>query len=200
MITKVIAEEEQSFLRTLSHGIKRFENYLSTNANLVSIDGDFAFELFDTYGFPPVDLTQLMAREHGLDVDMQAFQANLDQQKQRSRLAAEVDTDEWVEIRKGDDQTIFLGYETLDAEAQILKFRKVKTKKESFYQIVLDQTPFYAESGGGKSAIEERLYLQRVAFYKRYTKENDLIVHIADKLPKDLFVTFSAKVDAENGV
>ncbi len=89
-----------------------------------------------------------MAREHGLDVDMQAFQANLDQQKQRSRLAAEVDTDEWVEIRKGDDQTIFLGYETLDAEAQILKFRKVKTKKESFYQIVLDQTPFYAESGG----------------------------------------------------
>jgi alanyl-tRNA synthetase len=91
LITKVIAEEEQSFLRTLSHGIKRFENYLSTNANLVSIDGDFAFELFDTYGFP-VDLTQLMAREHGLDVDMQAFQANLDQQKQRSRLAAEVDT------------------------------------------------------------------------------------------------------------
>lgn len=196
LITKVIAEEEQSFLRTLSHGIKRFENYLSTNANLVSIDGDFAFELFDTYGFP-VDLTQLMAREHGLDVDMQAFQANLDQQKQRSRLAAEVDTDEWVEIRKGDDQTIFLGYETLDAEAQILKFRKVKTKKESFYQIVLDQTPFYAESGGQIGDRGALVSAEGSFFIRDTQKENDLIVHIADKLPKDLFVTFSAKVDAE---
>lgn len=196
LITKVIAEEEHAFLRTLSQGIKRFELYLETHPELTVIDGAFAFELFDTYGFP-VDLTQLMARENTLSVDMEEFSRNLEQQKQRSRLAAEVDTDEWVEIRKGADKTLFLGYETLEAEAQIMKFRKVKTQKDTYYQIVLDQTPFYAESGGQVgdrgtlTSGDDKIYI------KDTQKENDLIVHIAEKLPADVSGVFVAQVDDE---
>lgn len=196
LITKVIIEEETSFLRTLSHGIKRFEQYIESHPGLTVIDGSFAFELFDTYGFP-IDLTQLMARENALSVDMEGFSAGLEQQKQRSRQAAEVDTDEWVEVRKGADQTLFLGYESFEAEAQVLKFRKVKTQKETYFQIVLDQTPFYAESGG---QVGDRGTLEggdEKIFIGDTQKENDLIVHITDKLPADLSVNFLARVDTE---
>nr|NQU94309.1 alanine--tRNA ligase [Bacteroidota bacterium] len=147
IIRKVIMEEELAFLRTLSLGIKRFEQYIEPHPTSKTIDGEFAFELFDTFGFP-IDLTQLMAREKGLTVDMEGFNKGLEAQKNRSRQAAEIDTDDWVEIRKGDNETEFLGYDSLEAEAVILKFRKVKTKKKEYYQVVLDQTPFYAESGG----------------------------------------------------
>ncbi|HPE33821.1 MAG TPA: alanine--tRNA ligase [Bacteroidales bacterium] len=196
LIVKVILEEEIAFLRTLSHGIRRFEQYLEGHPGQKVIAGDFAFELFDTYGFP-VDLTQLMAREKELEVDMTGFSKGLEQQKQRSRQAAEVDTDEWVEIRKGADQTTFLGYDSLVTEANILKFRKVKTKKETFYQIVLDQTPFYAESGG---QVGDRGVLdngnEKIEI-KDTQKENNLIVHITDKLPADLSATFTAIVDTD---
>jgi alanyl-tRNA synthetase len=199
LITKVITEEESAFLRTLSQGIRRFEQYIETNPGNSVIDGNFAFELFDTYGFP-VDLTQLMAREKGCKVDMEGFNQGLEQQKQRSRLAAEKDTDDWVELRTGADETIFLGYETLEAEAQILKFRKVKTQKQTYYQLVLDQTPFYAESGGQVGdrgtldSGEEKIYI------KDTQKENDLIVHITDKLPANLDATFAACVDKEKRI
>lgn len=199
LITKVIAEEESAFLRTLSQGIRRFEQYIEANPGSKTIDGNFAFELFDTYGFP-VDLTQLMAREKGCKVDMEGFNQGLEQQKQRSRLAAEKDTDDWVELRTGADETIFLGYETLEAEAQILKFRKVKTQKQTYYQLVLDQTPFYAESGGQVGdrgtldSGEEKIYI------KDTQKENDLIVHITDKLPANLDATFAACVDKEKRI
>ncbi len=196
LITKVIAEEENAFLRTLSQGIKRFELYIEAHPGLTEIDGAFAFELFDTYGFP-VDLTQLIARENNLSVDMEAFSRNLEQQKQRSRLAAEVDTDEWVEIRKGNDKTLFMGYETLVAEAQIMKFRKVKTQKDTFYQIVLDQTPFYAESGGQVGDRGTLTSGDETIIIKDTQKENDLIVHITEKLPADVSVVFVAQVDAE---
>jgi len=196
LIRKVITEEEHAFLRTLAHGIKRFENYLETNPGTKEIDGGFAFELFDTYGFP-VDLTQLMARENGLTVDMKGFSDGLDAQKNRSRQAAEKDTDDWVEIRKGGDATEFLGYETFETEASILKFRKVKTQKKEYYQIVLNQTPFYAESGGQVGDRGMLVNNEEVIEIEDTQKENDLIIHIAEKLPADLTVSFTAKVDAE---
>jgi len=196
LIRKVITEEELAFLRTLSQGIKRFENYMETNPNSKEIDGSFAFELFDTYGFP-VDLTQLMARENGLAVDMKGFNDGLEAQKNRSRQAAEKDTDDWVEIRKGEDATIFLGYETFESEANILKFRKVKTQKKEFYQIVLDRTPFYAESGGQVGDRGVLVNHDETIEIEDTQKENDLIIHISEKLPQDLTATFTARVDSE---
>lgn len=196
IITKVITEEEQAFLRTLSHGIKRFEQYLQEHAGVQEVDGNFAFELFDTYGFP-VDLTELMAREKGLKVDMDGFRKGLEAQKNRSRQAAEKDTDDWVVIRKGNDETEFVGYEYLETDVEIMKFRRVKTKKDINYQIVLNKTPFYAESGGqvGDGGIlendEEKIYI------KDTQKENDLIIHITDRLPRDVSAPFVARVDIE---
>lgn len=196
LIARVIAEEEQTFLKTLSQGIKKFEYYLETHPGQRVIDGAFVFELYDTYGFP-VDLTQLMAREHQLDIDMDQFQKLLEEQKERSRMAAEVDTEDWIEIRPVSDQTRFVGYDQLESEARIIKFRKVRTQKETYYQIVLDQTPFYAESGGqvGDRGIlennEEKIYVRDTR------KEHDLIVHIVDRLPSDVLAVFTARVDAE---
>jgi len=119
IITKVITEEEQAFLRTLAHGIKRFEQYLEIHPDQKVVAGNFAFELFDTYGFP-IDLTELMAREKNLKVDMEGFQKGLEEQKSRSRQAAEKDTDDWVIIRKDSDESEFLGYEFLDADVEII--------------------------------------------------------------------------------
>ena len=196
LIKKVILEEEQSFLKTLAHGIKRFEQFIADNPKSKTINGEFAFELFDTFGFP-IDLTQLMAKEKGMVVDMDGFQKGLEAQKSRSRQAAEVDTDDWTTVKKGEDETSFLGYDTLETEAEILKFRKIKTKKKEYYQVVLNQTPFYAESGGqvGDRGVlengEEKIFIQDTQ------KENDLIIHITEKLPSDLSATFTAKVDSE---
>ena len=196
IIGKVIAEEENAFLRTLAQGIKRFENYTDAHKDESIIDGNFAFELFDTYGFP-IDLTELMAREQHLKVDMDGFKKGLEEQKNRSRQAAEKDTDDWVEVRPGGDQTVFLGYDFLEADVEIMKFRKVKTKKESYYQVVLNKTPFYAESGGqvGDKGVlendEEQIAISDTQ------KENDLIIHIIEKIPEDVSAPFVAKVDAE---
>lgn len=196
IITKVITEEENAFLKTLAQGIKRFEQYLQENPDATTVDGNFAFELFDTYGFP-IDLTELMAREKNLKVDMEGFNKGLEAQKNRSRQAAEKDTDDWVVIHDGDDETEFLGYEFLEADVEIMKFRKVKTKKETYYQIVLNKTPFYAESGGqvGDCGIlqneEEKIVI------KDTQKENDLIIHIADQLPADVSAPFVARVDEQ---
>ncbi len=196
LIEKVITEEEQAFLRTLSQGIRRFDQYLDLHPDSDTIDGAFAFELFDTYGFP-IDLTQLMAREKGMKVDMEGFSKGLQEQKNRSRKAAEIDTDDWVVVRKGDDATRFLGYKTLETEARIMKVRKVTTKKKAYFQIVLDQTPFYAESGGqvgDRGVLEnetDRVYIVDTQ------KENELVIHITEKLPEDLSAGFMARVDAE---
>jgi alanyl-tRNA synthetase len=195
LITKVILEEGQSFLKTLSHGIRRFEQYIDENPASKVIDGEFAFELFDTFGFP-VDLTQLMAKEHGLSVDMIGFNEGLQEQKNRSRQAAEIDTDDWVIVRKGEESG-FLGYETLECEAEILKYRKIKTKKKEYYQIVLNQTPFYAESGGQVGDRGVLVNDGEKVFVEDTQKENTLIIHITEKLPSDLSATFTAKVDGE---
>ena len=139
-VQKVIKEEEQSFLRTLETGIRRFDQYKDS-----VIDGEFAFELYDTYGFP-IDLTQLIARERNMQVDMDGFNQCLEQQKERSRAASAVDAEDWVILENGESQ--FIGYDNTSAEVNIIKYRKVKSKNKEQYQLVFNQTPFYAESGG----------------------------------------------------
>jgi len=195
LIEKVILEEEQSFLRTLSQGIQRFEQYIANFSDNKMICGEFAFELFDTYGFP-VDLTQLMASEKGYSVDMETFNKELAKQKERSRAVASLETDDWVEIRQG-EQTQFKGYDMLSCEIEILRYRKVKTKDKEFYQLLFNQTPFYAEAGGqvGDSGCIETNGIKTIVFNTK--KENNLSIHLVNKLPDDLSKTFIAHVDAE---
>ncbi|HNW99519.1 MAG TPA: alanine--tRNA ligase [Bacteroidales bacterium] len=193
LIRKVIAEEELAFLRTLSTGIQRFENYVESNKGKKIIDGVFAFELFDTFGFP-IDLTQLMAKEHCMDVDMAGFNKNMEEQKNRSRNAAAIDTEDWVELKPVTD-TEFVGYDSLTTDAEILKYRKVKTKDKEFFQIVLNKTSFYAESGGQAG---DRGYIEadgEKISVDDTKKENNLIIHITKKLPKNINATFKAVVD-----
>jgi len=194
--SRIILEEEQSFLKTLAKGIARFEEYVSKNGAKGVVDGDFAFELFDTYGFP-IDLTQLLASEKNLNVDMEGFQRGLQQQKERSRAAAAVATDDWVELIAQDTPTTFVGYRENQCESKIVKFRKVTAKNKTFYQIVLDQTPFYAESGGqvGDTGVLESIN-ETVEIYNT-TKENNLTIHHAAKLPENLTATFTAKINVE---
>lgn len=194
LIEKVILEEETSFLKTLESGIVKFENYCAKLEKGKKVDGDFAFELFDTYGFP-IDLTQLLASEKLLEVDMEGFQKGLAAQKQRSRAAAAVETEDWIELVDAVKPTQFVGYDTLTCESKILKYRKVKTKGKSFFQIVLDQTPFYAESGG---QVGDKGYLQNInekIKIDNTIKENNLTVHIASALPENLTSTFTSVVD-----
>ena len=195
LIQRIILEEEQAFLRTLAGGIKRFEDYVAKNADKKVVDGAFAFELFDTYGFP-VDLTQLMASEKGWTVDMEGFSKGLAEQKERSRGAAKVENDDWVELLPGIEEE-FVGYDTLEADVHIARYRHVKAKDKEFYQLVFDRTPFYGESGGqtgdtGEIKVESGKW--KVVNTK---KENGLIVHIVDTLPENLTATFHASVDAE---
>ncbi len=182
LITRVIAEEENTFLKTLATGIQKFETYISAHPDQKTVDGKFAFELFDTYGFP-IDLTQLMAREKGYEVDMKGFEQGMKQQKARSRAAATIDTADWVEVNPGSSETVFLGYETLQAEVTPLRYRKVTTKGKTLYQLVLDQTPFYAESGG-QVGDRGTLEAEGVKLHILDTqKENNLWIHILDKVP-----------------
>ncbi|MDB5011856.1 MAG: alanyl-tRNA synthetase, partial [Daejeonella sp.] len=193
-VQKVILEEEVSFLRTLSTGILRFEKYIAENQEK-EISGAFAFELSDTYGFP-IDLTELMAREKGLTVNLADFEAELQIQKTRSRAATAIDTGDWV-IVNGGDEVEFVGYDELETECKILKYRKVSAKGKEQYQLVLDRTPFYAESGGqvgdtGKLEDNTRLFEFEITDTK---KENGLIIHFVDELPDELTGNFWAMVD-----
>ncbi len=201
-IQKVIHEEEISFLRTLETGIKRFQSYITIKFNLeVSqlgtqtkiLSGDFAFELYDTFGFP-IDLTQLMAHEIGWNVDLNGFNKCLEQQQERSRAAAVVDIEDWI-VSKEEEPTEFIGYDELECKSEIIKYRKVKTKGKEQFQIVLNKTPFYAESGGqvGDTGILSN-EKEKVEFTDTQ-KENNLIIHFANKLPADLNAKFTATVD-----
>ena len=190
LIQRIILEEEQAFLRTLAGGIKRFEDYVVKNADKKIVDGAFAFELFDTYGFP-IDLTQLMASEKSWTVDMAGFEKGLQEQKERSRGAAKVESDDWQELLPGVEEE-FIGYDVLEADVRIARYRRVKAKDKEFYQLVFDRTPFYGESGGQTGDTGN---LGELAI-KNTKKENGLIVHIVDTLPEDLTATFHASVDA----
>jgi alanyl-tRNA synthetase len=183
LIRKVIAEEELSFLRTLSMGIKRFEQYLQLHPSGQHIDGHFAFELFDTYGFP-IDLTQLMAREKGTTVDMEAYHGKLAEQKERSRQATQMDTDDWIILREGETSE-FAGYDHTSGEVHIVKYRKIKAKGREGYQIVLDRTPFYAESGGQVGDTGTLRSKNESITITDTKKEGNLIVHFADQIPSD---------------
>lgn len=192
-VQKVILEEEVSFLRTLTTGIQRFENYAADHK---VIAGDFAFELFDTYGFP-IDLTDLLAREQGLTVDMEGFHHALNVQKERSRAATTIDTGDWI-IVDTDEETEFVGYDSLEASTRIVKYRKISAKGKEQYQLVLSVTPFYAEGGGqvGDTGVllsenGEKVYITDTK------KENGLIVHFVKQLPNEIDALFEAKVDAK---
>jgi len=196
-VQKVVLEEEVSFLRTLSTGIQRFEKYQAVNK---SVEGSFAFELSDTFGFP-IDLTELMAREKGWTVDLVAYEQALKKQKDDSRAATAIDTSDWI-IVNADDQSEFVGYDDLEIETEILKYRKVKAKGKEQYQIVLRQTPFYAESGGqvgdtGRLEDHSRQFWIDITDTK---KENGLTVHFADILPDNLEGKFWAVVDEDKRV
>lgn len=178
-VQKVILEEEISFLRTLATGIQRFERYAS---EVNAVDGAFAFELYDTFGFP-IDLTELMAREKGLAVDMEGFNKALEQQKSRSRAATAVDTGDWVIVKEGEENE-FVGYDDLEAESRILKYRKVTAKGKEQYQLVLDKTPFYAESGGQVGDTGLLIGRDETIKITDTKKENALIVHFTDEIPE----------------
>ena len=194
LIFKVIKEEEQSFFRTLELGIKRIDDLIaqlkSNNTHVVS--GEAVFELYDTYGFP-VDLTSLIARENGLSIDEDGFNKELQIQKDRSRAATAVETDDWVQVNP-DVETTFIGYDHTNSEVEIIKYRKVSQKGKEFYQLVLNQTPFYPE-GGGQVGDKGTLKNKEVAISIFDTKkENNLIIHLTDKLPENLKGTFEAQV------
>ena len=196
LISKVIKEEENSFLRTLSFGIKKFEQYIKGNSSQNVIDGNFAFELFDTYGFP-IDLTILMAKEEGWDVDMKGFNKGLDEQKNRSRQAAEKETSDWIIIKPGFEKTAFIGYEHQETDVEITRYRKIQEKKKSFFQIVLNKTPFYAESGG---QVGDQGYLENKngkIYITDTQKENELIVHFTNQVPEELSGIFRAVINIE---
>ncbi len=193
LIEKVIKEEESSFLKTLGNGIKRFEDALKSN-NSGTFDGGVAFELYDTYGFP-IDLTQLLAKEKSIQVDMEAFEKAMQQQKERARKASETDTSDWVEVNQGEGVE-FTGYDSLEEKAKILKYRKVVAKEKTLYQVVLNRTPFYAESGG---QVGDRGYFEigeEKVEVLNTKKENDLIIHFLKKLPTNLDSNLTAHVSA----
>ncbi|MFI3301662.1 MAG: alanine--tRNA ligase [Rikenellaceae bacterium] len=194
LVEKVIEEEESSFLRTLATGINLLDNVIKSCTNK-TIAGKDAFVLYDTYGFP-IDLTELIAREQGVDVDLKGFEAELQIQKERSRNAAQVETDDWQELMQI-KQSEFVGYDLLTCDVQIARYRKVTSKNKAIYQLVFDRTPFYGNSGG---QLGDEGYItngEEVTKIISTEKENGLTIHIVAKLPEDLTATFVAQVDEQ---
>ncbi len=212
LIINVMKEEETTFLRTLATGIQRFNSYLDVQRTMYNVQmkddgsritdhgsrvivGSFAFELFDTYGFP-IDLTQLMAREAGWDVDMEGFRMGLEEQKARSRSAASVQTSDWVVLVEDAEMSEFVGYDTLKIETEITRYRKVTAKGQELFQLVLEKTPFYAESGG---QVGDKGWLisegNRIEVLDTL-KENALVIHICSSLPARPGESVTAEVDA----
>jgi len=199
LIEKVIKEEEESFLRTLETGIrlldKKIDEAKAAGKNIIS--GVDAFTLYDTFGFP-LDLTELILRENGMEVNIDEFTAEMQKQKDRARNAAAIETGDWVIVKEGDSK--FVGYDQFECDAEILRYRKIKQKNKELYQLVLDVTPFYAEMGGqvGDSgwliSDDEQLDIIDTK------RENNLAVHLSAKLPKDITATFTAKINTEKRI
>ena len=194
LISIVIKEEEHSFLRTLDQGLVLLENVIQ-NADSSIISGKKAFEMYDTFGFPK-DLTALILRERGLDLDEAEFESELQKQKERSRAATKVETGDWIVLVEDDVQE-FIGYDYLETKVKIARYRKTKTKKHGeFYQVVFNLTPFYPEGGGQDG---DKGYLESshgdLVYIVDTKKENNLVIHYIKNLPKDIHDTFKAVVD-----
>ena len=199
LIGKVIKEEEESFLRTLETGIRLLDKKMEETkaAGKTVLNGVDAFTLYDTYGFP-LDLTELILRENGMEADIEEFNKAMQKQKERARNAAAIETGDWITLKEGECK--FVGYDLFECEAEILRYRQIKQKNKVLYQIVLDQTPFYAEMGGQVGdtgwliADDEKI---DVIDTKR---ENNLPVHLVAKLPKDVTATFTAKINEKKRI
>jgi len=191
-VSRVVHEEEISFLRTLEKGLKRMETIGGDLKDHV-ISGEVAFELYDTFGFP-LDLTSLIARERGFSVDEKGFNEEMQKQKSRSKADAAKETGDWTFVSE-DQKTEFIGYDNLESDSRLIRYRKIKQKNKELFQLVLDKTPFYAESGGqvGDTGVIEAN--GEKVFVLDTKKENELIVHLTEKLPSSLTGNWHVKID-----
>lgn len=198
-LQRIIKEEEIAFLRTLTNGLRRIYqvHHELQAAEQTQIDGATAFELFDTYGFP-IDLTALIARENGFTINEEGFKAEMEKQKSRSREAAKIDAGDWVLVSEEQEAVQFVGYDQLEVQTQIQRYRAVKSKNKESYQVVLQETPFYAESGGqvGDTGILRDSNKREIKVLNTF-KENNLIVHELSELPSNPADTFLALVNNE---
>ena len=196
LIARVMKEEEDSFLRTLEKGINMLQNAMDQlkAEGKNQLDGVQAFRLFDTYGFP-LDLTQLICREHGFTVDEEQFDAEMQKQKERARNAAAVENGDWVDVAEGNQQ--FVGYDYTEYECHILRYRKVTQKKNTFYELVLDYTPFYGEMGGQVGDTGVLVSEDETVEVIDTKRENNQSIHIVKALPKNINAQFMACVDTD---
>jgi len=196
-VSKVVKEEEDAFLRTLDKGLKRIDDMVvaSLQTTQKQIEGKAVFELFDTFGFP-LDLTKLIASENNLSVDEKGFDAQMQEQKNRSRAASVLDTEDWIVLseEKGNG---FVGYQLTEAASKVTKYRKIKSKGKEQYQLVLATTPFYAESGGQVGDTGWLLFENETISVTDTKKENDLTVHFVDQLPSNISAAVTARIDTE---
>ncbi|MCU0376198.1 MAG: alanine--tRNA ligase, partial [Chitinophagaceae bacterium] len=193
-VARVVLEEEQAFLRTLEAGLRRMDELMKVGEGN-TIEGDKAFELYDTYGFP-LDLTTLIAQENKLKVDTDGFDAAMQQQKNRSRAATSVETDDWV-VLSDEAGEGFVGYADLWVPTRVLRYRKVSGKGKTQYQLVLNTTPFYAESGGQVGDTGKLVFGDEVVAVVDTRKDNDVTVHLVNELPTYIGAAAEAVVDAE---
>ncbi|MHC1780380.1 MAG: alanine--tRNA ligase [Bacteroidales bacterium] len=195
LVEKVIREEEESFLRTLEKGIKLMDSLIEKNRDSLKISGEEAFLLYDTYGFP-VDLSELIARENGYSLDHASFEKELEKQKERSRQATSTQEGDWIDVNPGKSFE-FVGYEKTEEIVEIVRYRKVAAKNREYYQLVFDKSPFYAESGGQTGDTGVIVSPDgEVTAITNTLKENNLNIHIVDKLPSETGCRFNAAVDA----
>ena len=199
LIEKVIKEEEEAFLRTLETGIRLLDKKMEeTKAEGKQVlNGVDAFTLYDTYGFP-LDLTELILREHGMEVDIEEFNKEMQKQKERARNAAAIETGDWVHLKSGESK--FVGYDLFECDAEILSYRQVKQKNKVLYQVVLDQTPFYAEMGGQVGDTGWLIYEDERIEVIDTKRENNLPIHFVAKLPKDVTAPCVAKINAQKRI
>lgn len=199
LIEKVIKEEEDAFLRTLETGIRLLDKKIEDLqvAGQKTLSGSDAFTLYDTYGFP-LDLTELILREHHMDVNIDEFNVEMQKQKERARNAAAVETGDWVTLKEG--ETEFVGYDLFECDAEILRYRQVKQKNKVLYQLVLDRTPFYAEMGGQVGDTGWLINGDEKVNILDTKRENNLPIHIVEKLPQDVTAGFTAKINIKKRI